>query len=169
MTTITTPTVSTGILQSWGASVAAELNRRQVAILAADVSKAASSWSDIDGLTATVVNGRFYLLRGFLTWTNSSTSGGIRVGFNHAGGNLRALVRFTGETAADALVNEWHTTTDDGAGVGTVDASATPRMVQFEGRFQCTADGTFAIRYYRNTTGTALIQAGSGFELIADA
>lgn len=166
MTTI--PDATGGILASWGQAVADELNRTQNAVLAADVSKAASSWSDITGLTASVVNGKFYLVRGFLTWTNSSTSGGIRVGFNFPTGNLRALVRFSGETAADALINEWHTTADAGSGVATVDAADTARIAMFEGRYQCTADGTFAIRYYRNTTGTALVQAGSGFTLIAD-
>ena len=168
MTTITTPSVGDGTQQSWAAAVAAEINRTQSAVLVADVSKAASSWSDVTGLTASVVSGKFYLVRGFLTWTNSSTSGGIRIGFNFPTGNLRALVRFSGETAADALINEWHTVANDGAGVATVDAAATGRLAMFEGRYQCSADGTFAIRYYRNTTGTALVQAGSGFTLIAD-
>lgn len=153
----------------WPKAVTAEINRTQSVLLAADVSKAASSWSDITGLTAAVLNGRRYLLRAFLLWTQSSTSGGVKVGVNHPGGQFRGLVRYTGETAADALVTEFHTVTDDGAGVATADASATPRVVMIEGRYNCTADGTFALRYFRNTTGTAAILEGSGFTLIADA
>lgn len=154
---------------TWPDAITSEVNRTTNALLTADVSKAASSWSDITGLTAPVVNGRRYMLRAFLLWTQTSTSGGIRVGFNHPGGQCRAMVRLTGETAADAFITEFHTVVDDGTGVATADATGTPRVVMMEARYVCTSDGTFALRYYRNTTGTATVLEGSGMTLIADA
>ena len=154
---------------TWPDAITTEVNRTTSVILTGDVSKATSSWSNITGLTAPVVNGRRYLVRAIVGWSQSSTSGGIRIGVDHPGGQFRALVRFTGETAADALINEWHTTTDDGSGVATADTANVPRLVTIEGWYVCTSSGTFALRYYRNTTGTATVQEGSGFTLIADA
>ena len=48
----------------------------QGVVLAADVSKSASSWSDITGLTAAVLNGRAYGFKACLIYEASSTSGG---------------------------------------------------------------------------------------------
>jgi len=116
-----------------------------------------------------VLNGRAYGFRACLVWEASSTSGGIRIGFNGPTGNLKAMVRYTGETSETAFVNEWHTAYDTASGVATVDAASTPRIVLLEGRLVPTADGTFALRYYRNTTGSATVQTGSWLEVIADA
>ena len=153
----------------WPDAITTEVNRRQGVVLAADVSKSASSWSDITGLTAAVLNGRAYGFKACLVWEASSTSGGIRIGFNGPTANLKAMVRYTGETSETAFVNEWHTAYDTASGVATVDAASTPRIVLLEGRLVPTADGTFALRYYRNTTGSATVQTGSWLEVIADA
>jgi hypothetical protein len=168
MTAIAGVTAGQDITEAWGDSVATELNRTQNVLLTADVSKAASSWSDITGLTAPVVAGRRYIVRATLIWNNDST-GGIRLGFNHPGGTFRAIVRYTGETAADAFINEFQTTTDGGTGVTSVDTSSTPRVIVAEGTYKCTSSGTFALRYYRNGAGTATVVEASGFTLIADA
>ena len=169
MTTIPNVTAGADILETWGDTVANEVNRRLGVVLAADVSKSASSWSDITGLTAAVLNGRAYGFKACIVWEASSTSGGIRIGFNGPTGNLKAMVQYTGETSATAFVNEWHTAYDTASGVATVDAASTPRIVLIEGRLVPTADGTFALRYYRNTTGSATVQTGSWLEVIADA
>jgi hypothetical protein len=165
------PTINNGdpANDTWPDAVTSEVNRTTAVLLAADVSKAASSWSDITGLTAPVTAGRRYLVRAFLLWTQTSTSGGVRVSANFPTGAWRAFVRFSGETAADALINEFHSVADDGSGVATADATGAGRVVMIEGRYNCTSSGTFALRYYRNTTGTAAILEGSGLTLIADA
>lgn len=152
---------------TWPDAVTSELNRRTVLVTTSDVSKAASSWSDITGLTVPVVNGKNYWVRATIVWDQSSTSGGIRIGANFPTGNYRAMVRYTGETSDTAFVNEWDTAADGGNGVATAD-STSARICLIEGRYICQADGTFALRYYRNTTGTAKIQAGACLELIAD-
>ena len=155
------------LLATWFAAVANQLNRTQCAVLTSDVSKAASSWSDITGLTLPVVAGKYYRVRATIIWDQSSTSGGIRIGANFPSGNYRAMVRYTGEASDTAFVNEWDTVADGGTGVATAD-STSARIVLLEGRYNCDADGTFALRYYRNTTGTAKIQTGSSLELVSD-
>lgn len=155
------------LLATWFAAVANQLNRYQEAVLTSDVSKAASSWSDITGLTLPVVAGKYYRVRATIIWDQSSTSGGIRIGASFPSGNYRAMVRYTGETSDTAFTNEWDTVADGGTGVATAD-STSARLCLVEGRYNCDADGTFALRYYRNTTGTAKIQTGSTLELVAD-
>lgn len=155
------------LLATWFAAVANQLNRTQCAVLTSDVSKAASSWSDITGLTLPVVAGKYYRVRATIIWDQSSTSGGIRIGANFPSGNYLAMTRFTGETSDTAFVNERHTVADDGTGVATADGTSA-RQCFIEGRYACNADGTFALRYRANTTGTAKIQVGSTLELVSD-
>lgn len=167
MTTIPNVTAGADILESWGDTVADELNRTQNAVLTSDVSKAASSWSDITGLTLPVVAGKFYRVHAIIIWDQSSTSGGIRIGANFPTGTYRAMNRYTGETSDTAFVNESDGSADAGSGVATAD-STSARFCLIEGRYSCTNSGTFALRYYRNTTGTAKVQVGSSLQLIAD-
>ena len=154
---------------TWPDAVTTELNRQQDVALTADVSKAASSWSDVTGLSVPVVSGKRYRIRLTATWQNGST-GGVRIGFDFPTGssNFRGLMTYTGETAPDALVHEWHTTTDDGAGVTSVDVSSTPRFARFDGRYRCGTTGTLKVRYYRNGAGTTTIEDGSFLEVLAD-
>ncbi len=150
----------------WPDAVTSEVNRYQTAVLTGDVSKAASSYSDITGLTAAVVNGRAYAIEGCIIWAQSSTSGGIRVSSNNPGGNVRLMASYTGETGPEAFVHNWQTTTDDAAsGVSTADLADTPRLVDIRGRYICTSDGTFALRYFRVSAGTLTIQEGSWLRL----
>ncbi len=155
------------IMATWLSAVAAQLNRTQCAVLTSDVSKTSTSWSDITGLTLPVLAGKFYRVRATIIWDQSSTSGGIRIGANFPSGNYLAMTRFTGETSDTAFVNERHTVADDGTGVATADGTSA-RQCFIEGRYACDADGTFALRYRANTTGTAKIQVGSTLELVAD-
>lgn len=154
------------IMAEWLSAVAAQLNRTQTAVLTSDVSKATSSWSDITGLTLPVVAGKFYRVRATVIWDQSST-GGIRIGANFPTGNYRAINHYTGETSATSDTPEWDTTADGGSGVTSADNTAA-RICTIEGRYSCDADGTFALRYYRNGSGTAKIQVGSSLELVSD-
>ena len=167
MTTIPNVTAGADVLESWGDTVADELNRTQNAVLTSDVSKTAITFSDITGLTLPVVAGKYYRVHAIIIWDQSSTSGGIRISANFPTGAYRAMNVFTGETSDTAQVIESHGAADGGSGVATAQVTTALFWI-IQGRYSCTNSGTFALRYRANTTGTAKIQVGSSLQLIAD-
>lgn len=136
--------------------------------MSSDVTRSVGTFADLDVLQFAVVNGKNYTVQGVVTWSHSSVSGGPVFAYNHPGGNARMRIEYSGETSPTSVDREWITSTDSGSGVATVDVVDVARMTLFWIRYTCTADGTFAIRYKRNTAGTLTVQAGSSLFITSD-
>lgn len=134
----------------------------------ADVTRASSTFATLDVLTFPCVSGKNYTWMFVATWTHSNVGGGPVFGFNHPGGNARALFEYTGETSNISDTRDWVTATDSGNGVATVDTIDVARIVVAHGRYTCTSSGTFQMRYARNTTGTLTVQAGASLFVTSD-
>jgi hypothetical protein len=158
---ITPPSAGDPIDATWGAAVANQLNTSMSPTKASDQTRDSTDFVDITDLTFPVVNGTAYTAIVVITWAHANASGGPVFSFNHPGGTCRMLIEHTGETSSTSSTKEWITTNDGGSGVATVDTINVARMSIGYIRYSCTADGTFAMRFARNTTGVLTVQAGA--------
>lgn len=158
---ITVPSAGDSIDATWGAAVANQLNTFQTPTKASDQTRDSAVFADIDDLTFPVVSGTAYSVIAMITWSHASASGGPVFSFNHPGGTCRMLIEHTGEASSTSSTKEWITTTDGGSGVATVDTINVARMSIGYIRYSCTSNGTFAMRFARNTTGVLTVQAGA--------
>jgi len=133
-----------------------------------DVTKSSGTFTTLDVLTFPVVSGKNYTFMFVATWSHSSVSGGPAFGFNHPGGNARALFEYTGETSNVSDTRDWVTNTDTATGVATVDTIDVARICVAHGRYTCSSSGTFQMRYARNTAGTLTVQAGASLFVTSD-
>lgn len=170
MTTITVPGAGTDADASWAESVADALNLAGK-ILSSDVTTSSSSWADLTGLTFPCDSGKVYSFELVLTYESSSTSGGPVVGFNHPGGTCHMLIDYFGDVTATAAQTEAQNGTDGtggGSGVGSANTAGANYFIKAVGRYQCTANGTFAIRMKRNTAGTMTFHKGGCLRVVSD-
>lgn len=170
MTTIPVPGAGTDADASWAESVADALNLAGK-ILSSDVTTSSSSWADLTGLTFPCDSGKVYAFDLTLTYESSSTSGGPVVGFDHPGGTCHMLIDYFGDVTATAAQTEAQNGTDGtggGSGVASANTAGANYFILARGRYQCTANGTFAIRMKRNTAGTTTFHKGSALRVVSD-
>lgn len=161
MTQVTVPAPGDAIDLSWGQDVANRINHVIPLYMSSDVSKTSGSFSDVTGLTFPVVNGKFYTINLVGSYTVGGTSTGIGIGYTSPGGTTRLLATLY-STSYISGSNEWLSSSDTATGTSTTHSTA-EHQFQLRGTYQCTSDGTFAIRYNRNGTSTTVaILAGSG-------
>lgn len=151
---------------TWGADVANRLNRELLVELAADEATNSATVATITGLEFPVENGKVYRWDLTLWYECDTTSQGAGVGFRHPGGEAMSAVRTFGVTGGTTEGIERVLTslaaTDAmtaGATVSTADAMF---QIEWRGRYECTADGTFLFRKKLNGT-----PSGFGFRLFA--
>jgi len=162
MSQVDVPSAGDPITIAWGQQSANHANHLIPIYMGSDVSKTGSSFSDVTGLTFAVTNGKRYNVRLSGAYTVGGTSTGLSLGFNSPGGTTRLFVRIYGNGGATTAATEVLSTTDTATGTSTTDSTSV-RMWELWGIYQCTSDGTFAIRYNRNGTSTTVtIYAGSG-------
>lgn len=182
MTAWTTP-------KTWAAGVltAAELNEQlrdntlhlyervvgYAPTLAADIGPSSSeTLADATGLDFPVANGTNYSATGIIMYSHSSTSGGPRITFDHPGGTCNMLVIYNGNTSAVSEDKEAQNTTDEGGtGIGAVNTADARYFIRVWVRYDCTASGTFTLRYARaaaSSAGSLTIYAGSSLFVTSD-
>lgn len=162
MTQVTVPVDGDPITTSWGQDVANHANHLIPLYIPTQVSGTSSSFGDVTGLTFECVNGKEYNIQLVLLYNVGGTSTGIKLGYNHPGGTARILSVIYGNGSEVGTTTEWLTATDTATGTTTTD-STNARQAVFRGVYQCTADGTFAVRYARaGTSTTVALLAGSG-------
>ncbi len=145
--------------------------------ITSEISSASASWINMDSTTNGTNNGDGsmsfpvtvnvdYGFRFTGTYSSANAGTGIAIGFalqDGATGNERGMSWIYGETSPTSEQRDWQDS-DDNGGTGTsgVDSVDTARLWILEGRFQCTASGTFMLRFKRQGANHAItIQAGS--------
>jgi hypothetical protein len=162
MTQVTVPSAGDPITISWGQSVANHANHLIPLYVPTQASTTGTSFETVTGLTFSCVNGKEYNIQLVLLYSVGGTSTGIKFGFDHPGGIARILSVIYGNASATGSDTEWLDTIDTATGTTTTDSTNT-RQAIFRGVYQCTADGTFSVRYARRGTSTTInVLAGSG-------
>lgn len=164
---VTVPSAGDSITASWGSDVATRINNMSLT-LSANVTTSSGTFSDLTGLTFACTSGKNYTIEVILTYDSSSTSGGPVVGFNHPGGTCHMLIIYSGETSATSQDVEAISATDTGTGVATANTAGANYFIRAWVRYQCTSNGTFALRIKRNTAGTQTFHKGSGMRVVSD-
>jgi hypothetical protein len=133
-------------------------------VVPSDDSFTANTFSDLSGMTFSVVAGKSYVIQLFLVFAAAGTSTGIVIGFNHPGGTARAYAEYHGQATAATHVDEWvNGGVDSGTGIASVNASGTFYGIEYSIWYQCDTNGTFAIRRRRaGSSATVAVYAGSG-------
>jgi len=138
--------------------------------VATDITKSDSAYSTVTGLSFACVSGKSYNINLVLSYECAGTSTGLSVAFDHPGGTARAYVEIHGVASAAGHTDEHLTTSDTSTGTSGVNSSGTIYLIDWIGRYTCSANGTFSIRYARNGVSTNVtIHAGSGGLVIATA
>lgn len=163
---ITVPTDGDPVIASWGNDVATQLNHMIPVIMSADFPLTSVSFptvGDITGLTFTCVSGKVYNIQLCGTYTVGGTSTGLGLGYNHPGGTARLLSEILSSSTSDSTPDtEWLIATDTATGTSTTDTTNS-HFWSLRGIYQCTSDGTFAVRANRNGTSTTVtLIKGSG-------
>ena len=136
--------------------------REQVAMLTAGETKSTNTFGDVTGLTLPVVNGREYAFEAWGMHSEANTATGVSLGVNHPGGTFYTWTEIYPGGATTTVVNEFNAATDTNTGTSTCTSINVGRYWHMRGVYQCTADGTFAIRYKRNgTSANVTIDKGS--------
>ena len=123
-------------------------------------------YTDITGLTFPVVSGTDYAFKFHIAFRSAATTTGWKASVNHPGGTVD--YRMWGQTIANAAAGaathtERHSITVDDMTllIATVTAAA-DLCVSIEGRYKCTANGTFAARFANELANTDIVvQKGS--------
>lgn len=166
MTDIDVPVLGERIVYTWADDVAARLNRETLLELVADEATNSATVSTITGLEFPVENGKTYRWSMAFWYECDTTSQGAGVGFRHPGGVGFSTCRVFGVTGGATegieriLTSVANTDTmTTGATVSTADALFS---IEWQGFYECTADGTFSFRKKLNGT-----PSGFGFRLFA--
>jgi hypothetical protein len=131
----------------------------------ASVTKNASAtYSDVTGLTATVVPGT-YKFRAVLPSTVASGTGGIKYAFNYTGAVLSTLESTAKGFTASAVAVQRVTTTTTQTDLFT--QAAVVLLTEIEGVFVVTTGGTIAVQVAQNTSNASntIALANGVFEL----
>lgn len=115
-----------------------------------------------------VQDGRCYAMDLFLWYDVTSTAQGCQVGFRHPGGLAQGLIQTYGQggpvSASTERLSQSSADTDTLTGVTSTDYTS-GRSIRFQANYQCTADGTFRLRFARGGTSSSpgvSIRKGSG-------
>lgn len=165
---ITVPVAGDRIVYGWGASVAEQLNREILLMKTADQSSNSTTLADITDLTFPVVNGKQYTGTLRLSYAVSATNQGCQIGITCPTGTVLVQV-----TTYGAGPDETHMRASGDVTTVATATGTTPLGVEIKiMRYDCTADGTFAIRFRRGGTSGSTgvtIHKGSGGTILVSA
>lgn len=163
--TIPVPVVGERVVYTWGASVADQLNRMILLVKTSDQSSNSTTLADITDLTFPVVNGTTYTGSLRLSYAVSATNQGCQIGITCPTGTVLVQV-----TTYGAGPDETHMRASGDVTTVATATGTTPLGVKVDiMRYDCTADGTFAIRFRRGGTSGSTgvtIHKGSGGVII---
>lgn len=163
--TLTIPTAGAPILDTWGAAVAAQLNRQLLMATTADVSTDSASAQSITGLSFAVESGKSYFGYIFGAYMVSATNQGLQLGWNGPTGTGRLHGYISGNGSETG-----HTDYQSSGGLQgrTSTDAADPSRRVFQGWFwfQANADGTVQFQFARGgtsgSTGVTILEGSGG-------
>ncbi len=138
-----------------------------------DLTFTTTSWINMDSSSDGTNNGdgamsfpciadQDYSFRFSGAYKTADTSTGIVIGFNHPGGNAKAMVEIC-QSGPSTIDREWLVAFDSATGWSGVDTADAARRFVVEGLYQCSANGTFTLRMQRGGNNHLVtILAGSG-------
>lgn len=159
--TVSVPIVGERIVASWPASVAAQLNRMILLVKTSDQSSNSATLADITDLTFPVVNGTTYTGTLRLSYAVSATNQGCQIGITCPAGTVLVQVTTYGAGPDETHMRASGDVTAVATATGTTPLGVEVKIM----RYDCTADGTFAIRFRRGGTSGSTgvtIHKGSG-------
>jgi len=131
------------------------------------INAGAGTFVDITGLTFTVVSGTDYAFHYYITFRSAQTTTGWKAGINHPGGTVDFWA--SSQTIANAAAGAaTHTTrhnvvVDDMTLLTSTVTNNVDLAIIIEGRYKCTANGTFAARFANELAANTdvVVQKGS--------
>lgn len=122
---------------------------------------------DITDLTFPVVNGTDYAFHFYITFQSAATATGWKAGVNCPAGALdfwaESQIIANGAAGVATHTERHNTVRDDMTLLTTTIAQAVDLAIRIEGRYKCTADGTFAARFANELAANThiVVQKGS--------
>lgn len=153
---------------SGGGSSGGWFNYAGTSHVAADLTNATATLTNITGLSAPLIAGRFYFVRMVVKCVNSVAAEGMQ--FDFGGGTATATLFWVGagifaSGGTDVIGSNISTSL---TGAITFSTFTGESVILFEGYIQCNAAGTLIPRFAENshTTGTATVRAGTCMTLV---
>lgn len=131
------------------------------------INAGAATFVDITNLTFPVINGRDYAFWFYIVFRSALATTGWKAGVNHPGGTVDffSAVQTVANAAAGAATFPFrHNTAVDDMTLLTSTVTANVDLVcTFQGRYKCTANGTFAARFANELAADTniVVQKGS--------
>lgn len=151
---IPVPTAGSPILDTWGALVAAALNKLRTYIVPTAIATNGSTAAPADLFTIPVVAGRQYAIRIAGTYQVSATNQGLQLAAFDEGGATGTL-RGNGEMHGNASPvgeTEWRTIIDTWDGRTSTDAQNAFRQFWLDMTYDATGTGDLIVRFARGGT-----------------
>lgn len=131
------------------------------------INSGAGTYVDITGLTFPVVNGRDYAFEFYIVFRSANVNTGWKAGVNHPGGTVDFFSNIQTVANGAAGVTTWlhrhNTAVDDMTLLTSTITAAVDLICTFQGRYKCTANGTFAARFANELAANTdiVVQKGS--------
>ena len=131
------------------------------------INAGAGVFADITGLTFPVVNGVGYAFHFYITFQSAATATGWKAGVNCPTGVLdfwaQSAIIANGAAGVATHTERHNTVRDDMTLLTTTVTAAVDLAIRIEGRYECTADGTFAARFANELASNTqiVVQKGS--------
>lgn len=115
------------------------------------INAGAATFVDITGLTFPVVNGIDYAFYFYIVFQSANVNTGWKQGVNHPGGTLDFFVTYqtiaNGVSGVSTWLHRHNTATDDMTLLTSTVTANVDLVCMVQGRYKCTANGTFACRF----------------------
>ncbi len=127
----------------------------------------AATFVDITGLTFPVVSGTDYAFHFYITFQSAATATGWKAGVNCPAGTLdfwaQSEIIANGAAGVATHTERHNTVRDDMTLLTTTVTQAVDLAIRIEGRYKCTANGTFAARFANELAANTdiVVQKGS--------
>jgi hypothetical protein len=131
------------------------------------INAGAAVFTDITGLTFTVVSGTDYAFKFYIVFQSAATTTGWKASVNHPGGTVDHFTTYqtvvNSATGATGWLQKHNTATDDMSLLTSTITAAVNLVCIIEGCYKCTANGTFAARFANELAANTdiVVQKGS--------
>lgn len=131
------------------------------------INAGAGVFTNVTGLTFAVTSGVDYAFHFYITFRSAATTTGWKAGVNHPGGTLDFWMNSdqiaNGAAGVATHLTRHNTVVDDMTLLTSTVTNNVDLAIIIEGRYKCTANGTFAVRWANELAANTdmVIQKGS--------
>jgi hypothetical protein len=131
------------------------------------INAGAATYVDITNLTFAVVSGTDYAFHFYITFRSAAATTGWKSGLNHPGGTLdfwaKSAVIANGAAGVATHTERHNVAVDDMTLLTSTVTAGVDLSIIIEGRYKCTANGTFAARFANELAANTdlVVQKGS--------